>query len=531
MAEVIETRELHNYEILSDTGWEPLTHVHKTIKYDVWEVKSENHSLKCADKHILIRDNSEEVFVEDLCVGDLVKTNTGTEAIISVTHLDIEPEHMYDVSVDSDGHTFFSDGMLSHNSTMSSIFLLHYMLFNKDLVVAILANKESAAKEVLRRIKTAYKKLPLWLQQGIVSWNEKTLELENGMKLIAATTSSDSISGETVSMLYLDEFAKVKPHVAEEFITASLPTVSTGGKVIIVSTPLGLNHFYEFWSGAVRNDNAYYPIEVNWWEHPDRDDEWKRRELRRLNNDIRRFEQEYGNKFLGSSTTLIDGDILKRLNLEKPIEYKWNGVFGIYERPVSGAMYILGVDTAKGTGNDYSVVQVLRIYSEEKIDQVAVYRCNTIDTHDFAQVCIGISQYYDAPLMVENNDIGESLLSTMWYEYEFDNIINLDPNGLGVRSTRKSKLEAHLLLRRYANEKKLNIRDFDTISELSRYVEIRPNVWKGETQKTHDDCVTSLLWALYFITTDYFDSANLEVRTLDKQYDLTNSGPIMYLPD
>ncbi len=298
MAEVIETRELHNYEILTDTGWEPLTHVHKTIKYDVWEVESENHSLKCADRHILIRDDGREVFVEDLKVGDLVQTDTGDEPILSITRLDIPPEHMYDVSVDSESHTFFSNGMLSHNSTMSSIFLLHYMLFNKDLVVAILANKESAAKEVLRRIKTAYKKLPLWLQQGIVSWNEKTLELENGMKLIAATTSSDSISGETVSMLYLDEFAKVKPHVAEEFITASLPTVSTGGKVIVVSTPLGLNHFYEFWSGAVRNDNAYYPIEVNWWEHPDRDEEWKRRELRRLNNDIRRFEQEYGNKFL-----------------------------------------------------------------------------------------------------------------------------------------------------------------------------------------------------------------------------------------
>ena len=416
-------------------------------------------------------------------------------------------------------------------STMSSIYLLHYMLFHADEVVAILANKESAAKEVLRRIKTAYKMLPLWLQQGVVSWNEKTLELENGMKLIAATTSSDSISGETVSLLYLDEFSKVKPHVAEEFITATLPVVSSGGKIIIVSTPLGMNHFYEFWSGALRNENAYYPIEVNWWEHPERDEAWKARELRSFNNNVKRFEQEYGNKFLGSSSTLIDGDILKRMNLVQPIDYKWNGVFSIYEHPVDSAMYVCGVDTAKGTGNDYSVVQVLKINNEKSIEQVAIYRCNEIPPHEYAQVCIGISQYYnDAPLMIENNDIGSSLCDTIWYEYEFDNIINLDPNGLGLRSTKKSKLEANLLLRRYANDKMLIIRNFDTISELSRYVEIRPNVWQGETKTTHDDCVTSLLWGLYFITTQYFDGASMEIKTLDEQYDLGNSGPIMVLP-
>ena len=185
-------------------------------------------------------------------------------------------------------------------TTMSSVFLLHYMLFNKDKTIAVLANKESAAKEVLRRIKDAYEMLPMWMQQGVLTWNEKSIGLENGMRLIASTTSSDSISGETISLLYLDEFAKVKPHVAEDFITATMPVISSGksSKVIIVSTPLGMNHFHSYWKGATEMDekhqNNFYPIKVHWWDHPERDEKWKKEVLQTFNNDENRFNQEYG---------------------------------------------------------------------------------------------------------------------------------------------------------------------------------------------------------------------------------------------
>jgi len=422
-------------------------------------------------------------------------------------------------------------------STMSSVYLLHFMLFNKDKVVAILANKETAAQEVLRRVKGAYGMLPLWMQQGIIKWNEKSIELENGMRMIAATTSSDSISGETVSLLYLDEFAKVKPHVAEEFITATLPVVSSGktSKVIIVSTPLGMNHFYAYWRGATESDpdlaNNFFPIKVNWWEHPERDDAWKIEALKTFNNNIAKFNQEYGCRFLGSSDTLIDPEALERMVIRQPIDSKWNHALSIFEHPEKNATYVLGIDTGKGTGRDYSVVQVIRINGEHEIDQVAIYRENMISPHDFAQVCIGIAKYYnDAQMMIENNGIGEALTQAIWYEYEYDNIINLDPKGLGVRSTSKSKLQANILLKRYIDEKYLNLKDEHTILELSKYVEVRPNVFQAETSSTHDDCVTSLLWALYFLITPYFDGENLEVKTLDDQYDLSNSGPIMFLP-
>ena len=422
-------------------------------------------------------------------------------------------------------------------TTMSSVFLVHYMLFNKDKTVAILANKESAAKEVLRRIKEAYEMLPLWMQQGVIKWNEKSMELENGMRLIAATTSSDSISGETVSLLYLDEFAKVKQHVAEEFITATLPVVSSGkaSKVIIVSTPLGMNHFYSYWKGAtdlnIDTQNNFYPIKVNWWDHPDRDEAWKIDQLKTFNNDMNKFHQEYGVRFLGSSNTLIDPDVLEKMVIRQPIDTKWNGVLKIFEQPEDKSTYIMGVDTGKGTGRDYSVVQVLKIEAEKKIKQVAIYRNNHITPHDFSQVCIGMSKFYnEAQMMIENNGIGEALTQAIWYEYEYDAIINLDPKGLGVRSTGKSKLQANLLMKRYLDEGFLQLSDEHTILELSKYIEVRPNVFQAETTSTHDDCVTSLIWALYFITTNYFDNNNLEVKTLDDQYDLTNSGPIMFLP-
>lgn len=425
-------------------------------------------------------------------------------------------------------------------STTSSVFILHYLIFNKNKTIAIMANKESAAKEVLRRVKGGYESLPLWMQQGIVEWNKTTIELESGMRLIASTTSPDSISGETVSLLYMDEFAKVKPHVAEEFITATLPVVSSGksSKIIIVSTPKGMNHFYSFWKKAQNREspdwNGYVPIKVNWWDHPKRDDEWKKRTLRRMDNNYSQFLQEYGNRFLGSVATLLDPDEIERCDIREPIELKWNGLMRIYEQPIEKATYVMGVDTAKGTGGDYSVIQVLKIISEEKIKQVAVYRSDTTSPHDFAQVCIGISQYYNnAFMMIENNGIGDSVCSTIWYEYEYDYIINLDPKGLGVRSTNKSKLKANLLLKRYFDNKMLEICDYNTIQEFSRYVEVTPNVYKAESD-SNDDCVTALLWALYFITTDYFDGKDISAKEIDDEYKLdqnSDDGPIMFLPD
>jgi len=291
----IDSIDIEDWEVETEDGWKDITHAHLTVAYDVYELKTSSFTLKCADDHIVMAEGFVQKFVKDLTPLDKLITINGLENVVSVTKLDIPPENMYDFTVDSDTHTFFTSGILSHNTTIATIFLLWYSLFNRDKAVAILANKETTAIDILNRIKMAFKNLPLWMQCGIEDggWNQKSISLGNGTKLIAAGTSSDSISGLTVSMLYIDEFAKIPKHVAEEFITSTYPVISSGktSKIIIVSTPVGMNLFYEFWSKAVKNKNNFFPIKVSWWEVPGRDQAWKKEMISDIG--VVRFAQEF----------------------------------------------------------------------------------------------------------------------------------------------------------------------------------------------------------------------------------------------
>jgi len=277
----IESFELDEWEIETEDGWKDITHLHKTVKYDVWELKTLSHELKCADKHIVMVEGMKEKFVKDLTEDDKIITKSGLQKVFSVKKLEIEKEEMFDLTVNSKTHTLFTNGILSHNTTISTIFLLWYALFNKDKTVAIVAHKQEAAVDILKRIKMSITMLPIWLQQGLEDdgWNKKSVNFENGSRLIASATSAEALTSLMVNLLFLDEFAKVPAHVAEEFITSTYPVISSGKtcKIIMISTPKGLNHFYEFWAKAVREErqNNFFPIRVGWWEVPDRDDAWK----------------------------------------------------------------------------------------------------------------------------------------------------------------------------------------------------------------------------------------------------------------
>lgn len=240
-------------------------------------------------------------------------------------------------------------------------------------------------------------------------------------------------------------------------------------------------------------------------------------------------------KFLGSSNTLIESEVLERVEVEEPLDFKYGGAMQIYEPPIRGEFYILGVDSAKGNQSDFSTVQVLKITDEHDISQAAVYRCNTIGTDEFAQVCIGISKYYnDAYMMVESNDIGELVANKIWYEFECDRILNCDKNGLGIRATRKSKLAGNLLLKRYMENGWLDIKDAKTLYELSRYEEVTPNVFHAAGQNEHDDTVTSLIWGLYYLTTVFYDKeANgiSDVKNIDKKYMIDSDDKPIFLGD
>lgn len=425
-------------------------------------------------------------------------------------------------------------------TTISTVFLLHYALFEESKTIAILANKEKTAIEILRRLKFAYQEMPLWLQQGISEtnggWNKSSVGLENGIKILAGSTASSAIRGEVSALVFLDEFGFVPDNIASDFMSSVYPTIATGknAKIVIVSTPNGLNHFYHIWKGAVRNDNNFMPIKINWDEVPGRNKKWREEIIRDIGPT--KWAQEFGGQFLGSSNTLIDPSLLERMNTINPIELKLGSYLNIYKQPEDGEMYILGVDSAKGTRKDYSVIQVLKINNEHDVEQVALYRNNTIEAREFAQVVISTSQFYNgAYIMLENNDVGGEVGTTIWYEYEYDKILNCDKKGIGIRSTKKSKLAANILLKRYIENGWLEIIDRYTLYELSRYEEIRPNVFQAPKDQ-NDDCVTSLLWGLYFITTVFFDGKNMDVKKIDDKFLINNNeedsfGPVAIIGD
>lgn len=432
-------------------------------------------------------------------------------------------------------HICFMSSRQTGKGLVSSIYLTHYALFSKDDNVAILANKESTAKLTLEKIKIAIQNFPLWLQKGVVDggWNKNSIQFENGIKIFAASSSSDSIRGETCGRIFCDEAAHLPSHIWESFWMSVYSTISSGesSRIIMVSTPKGLNHFYDIYSKAVRGENDFYPIKVTWKDHPKRDAAWAER-TRRDMGDERAFQQEHNCSFIGSSNTLISPDFLERIEVKNPIDFKYNGAMPIYEHPIEGKQYVIGCDPTRGTGNDFATVQVFKINSEKDIDQVAMYRNEHIDPETFAEVCVGIAEYYNnAAMMVENNDIGQMVCDKIWYDLEYENLINCDPKGLGIRATKKTKLAGNLLLKKYIENGYLEIVDKTTHFELSRYCEVSPGVFHAATESDHDDSTTSAIWALWFLTTEFYDpdsNTRSEVRSKDNRKTSDEDKPIFF---
>jgi len=288
----IESIELRGFQVFSDNGWVDLYQSHKTIKFDRWELRTTNRALSCADDHIVFDENFNEVFVKDLTVGSFIQTIDGVEQVTAVYCTD-NSEHMYDLGVDDPYHRYYTGGILSHNSTVTCAFILWYILFNSDKNVALLANKAETAREILGKVQLAYQHLPKWLQHGVLEWNKGSFVLENNSRVLATATSSDNIRGFSINLLFIDEAAFIDNW--ETFFTSVYPTISSGKstKVVLVSTPNGLNHFYSIWQNAIENRNGYKSILVRWDRVPGRDDEWRRNTLAGLNFDTEKFAQEF----------------------------------------------------------------------------------------------------------------------------------------------------------------------------------------------------------------------------------------------
>ena len=396
--------------------------------------------------------------------------------------------------------------------------ILWHTLFNENYNVAILAHKAAQSREILSRIQFAYEHLPKWLQQGVVEWNKGNIELENGSKILASATSSSAIRGGSFNMIYLDEFAFVPNNLQEQFFASVYPTISSGStsKVLITSTPNGLNLFYKLWADSQDSKNDYHGIDVHWSDTPGRDEKWKLETIR--NTSEQQFRVEYGCEFLGSSNTLIDPAKLQTLVFTYPI--KTVPYFGsdlkVYAAPVKNNKYIITVDVAQGAGLDYSICQVIDITSVP-YKQVATYKNNIIHTLVFPDVIRNIAMYYnEALILVEINDIGKQVVDSLHYDLEYEGILTVDKSiaagqkltggfgtrtQMGVRTTTQVKRIGCSNLKTLIESDKLLVCDFDTINELFRFVSVR-NTFQAEDG--NDDLVMGLVLFSWLINQPYF---------------------------
>jgi hypothetical protein len=401
-------------------------------------------------------------------------------------------------------------------STTVVAYLLHYAVFNDSINIGILANKAATARELLGRLQTAYENLPRWMQQGIISWNKGSLELENGSKILAASTSASAVRGMSFNILFLDEFAFVPNHVADSFFASVYPTITSGKqtKVIIVSTPHGMNHFYRMWHDAERNKNEYIPTEVHWSEVPGRDEVWKEQTI--ANTSEQQFKVEFECEFLGSVNTLINPAILRNLVYEEP--KKRNAGLDIYYSPIEEHNYIITVDVARGLGNDYSAFIVFDT-TEFPYKVVAKYRNNEIKPMLFPNIILDVANGYNqAYLLIEVNDIGDQVASILQYDLEYENLLMASMRGrngqivgqgfsgkktqLGVRMTSAVKKLGCSNLKTLLEDHKLLTVDYDIISELTTFAQ-KHNSFEAE-EGCNDDLAMCLVSFSWLVAQDYF---------------------------
>jgi len=423
----------------------------------------------------------------------------------------------------------------SGKSTTVVSYLLHYAIFNDSVTIGILANKAQTARDLLGRLQIAYENLPKWMQQGIIAWNKGSMELENKSKIIAASTSASAVRGMSFNIIFLDEFAFVANHLADDFFSSVYPTISSGKstKVIIVSTPRGMNHFYRLWHDAELGRNEYITTDVHWSEVPGRDEAWKEQTIK--NTSEAQFRVEFECEFLGSVDTLISPAKLKTMVYDEPINIGKRGG-EIYENPIDKHNYSITVDVARGVEKDYSAFIVFDT-TEFPYRVVAKYRNNTIRPMLFPSIIAEFAKAYNnAYVLCEVNDIGDQIASILFYDMEYENVLMTAIRGragqvlgqgfsgskvqLGVKMSKTVKKIGSLNLKTLIEADKLIVKDYNIIAELTTFIE-KSNSFEAE-EGCNDDLAMCLVIFAWLVMQDYFKEMtddDIRKRVYDDQRD------------
>lgn len=509
----IETIELSDWEIETDTGWEDITHFNKTVEYDVWEIVTDvGTTVRGADTHIFIDLDGNEIFLKD-SLNCFLLSKTGVEQVISVTNLGFT-DNMYDISVNSNNHTYYTNGILSHNTTVAAGYLLWYAMFNDDSTILIASNKYDGAHEIMQRVRYAYESVPDHIRAGVKTYNKRSLEFDNNSRIVATTTTGNTGRGMSLSLVYLDEFAFVEPGIANEFWTSLSPTLSTGGKCIITSTPnTDEDQFAEIWWGANKlvdsngnetkvGTNGFSPYLATWEAHPERDQAWADAEKAAL-GDEGRFLREHLCQFITFEETLINPIKLGMIEAIQPI--KKTGQVRWYAPIDPNMTYVVGLDPSMGTGGNNSAIQVIELPS---LIQVAEWCNNKTPVEEQVRTLKRILQEIHeqgAPEIywsVESNTLGEAALVVIrdTGEESFAGNMLHDPKNrlqgrtgrkAGFITTNKSKLECCAKLKFLIESGKMKLRSKGILSEFKVFVS-RGNTYEARIGQT-DDLIMALI--------------------------------------
>lgn len=396
-------------------------------------------------------------------------------------------------------------------STTVVAYFLYCILFNVNYSVCISANKQKTAVDLLGKMKLAYEYLPRFLQQGVVRWARMEIELANGSRAFAAATSSSAVRGGSYNIILCDEFGFVPDHIAHEFYASTFPTITSGKttKIIMVSTPNGMNLFHQFWVDATNGRNDFKPISVHWSEVPGRDEAWKQEVIRNCGGP-EKFAQEYDLSFLSTSYTLIRPHILQSLVHNEPRAVSIDG-YREYVAPDKERTYVMTVDTASGQGLDYSAFSIVDV-SVMPYQVVATYANNTITTMQFPNVIMQhAAKFYRPWILLEAMDIGRDVGFVLFRDYEYERLITTasdlrlgqrmtfgtgQDRNLGLRMTTGVKRSGCAVVKALIENQQLILSDYRHIQQLYTFIH------KGasyEAEPGHnDDLVMTLVlfgWA------------------------------------
>lgn len=480
-----------------------------------------NNALKASNVSIPFTEEQIQEYVK--CSNDPVYFIKNYCKIVSLDH-GLIPFNLYECQVEKvkiiheNRKVILMEGRQSGKTTVSAAYILWYTVFQDNKTVAVLANKATAAREVLNRYQLMYEHLPKWLQQGVTTWNKGDIELENGSKVFTAATTASGIRGKSTNLLYIDETAIIPNTIAEQFFTSVYPTISAGTttKILLSSTPMGYNHFWKFWNDAENGNNDFVPLFIPYWKIPGRDEKWLEEQKRQLGE--LKFNQEVLCTFEGSSETLVRADVISKLSPMHNV-YSKDGLDIIIE-PIKDHIYVLIADTAKGVGQDYSAFSVIDI-SEIPYKQIAKYKNNSINPMLYPSIIYKVAKdYNNAYVLIESNS-SEQVPTILYSEMEYENIlfVNRSAKGqvvsggfgggktqLGVITDKKVKRLGCMTLKALIEENKLLINDIDTISELSTFIAQRSSFAADDGY--HDDLVMTLVLFGWLTTNPYFKDLN-----------------------